>query len=164
MKALFLDMDSTLIKTKSKEKYPINIDDWIFIDGALKTAGDFIKNGYLPIIVTNQGGISDGYITKDEVDTKINNVIRTAENNLKLKHGTFKYYFAETNDKDDIMRKPNPGMAIAANLDHKIDLANSIMVGDMSSDEGFAKNAGIGTFYWASDFAKMKNIEQHDTI
>ena len=45
----------------------------------------------------------------------------------------------------DPMRKPVPGMLLAAARDHGLDLARSWMVGDTVSDMGAGRNAGCRT-------------------
>ena len=43
------------------------------------------------------------------------------------------------------MRKPAPGMVLAAQAEHNLDLATSWLVGDHDRDIELARNAGIGT-------------------
>lgn len=149
MKGLFLDMDHTVIKPKSGETFPKDKDDWEFIPGALDTIKLFVKQGYLPILVTNQGGIGT-YQTEEEVISKLETITKQMEDFLDIPD--VPYYYSKTRNPDDPMRKPNTGMQEAASKDHNVDPAQSVMVGDMQSDLDFANNAGIPKFIWAKDF------------
>ena len=46
---------------------------------------------------------------------------------------------------EDPMRKPGPGMLLAAAATHGIDLGRSFMIGDTISDMGAGRNAGCRT-------------------
>lgn len=152
-KALFIDLDGTIIKTKSGETFPKNIDDWEFIDGVLSRIRLYRDNGYHICIVTNQAGIELGYITKEQFETKIDSICKEIEqyighsvNYSYCGYGT-SYY-----------RKPNPGFAYQFALELELDLRKSVMVGDMESDAKFAKNAMIGTYMDIKDFLEYKTI------
>lgn len=155
MRALFLDLDGTLITTKSGRKFPKDIHDWEFRPHVLDIAEQAKKDGLLLIIVTNQGGIEKGILK--EVDFK--EKIRCLSEQLAIKTG-FKraedlfFYYATTTRSNDYNRKPNPGMAYRAALDHGLVLKECLMIGDASGKPGnhsaddvnFAKAAGIGKY------------------
>jgi histidinol phosphatase-like enzyme len=55
-------------------------------------------------------------------------------------------YYADSLDNDHPLRKPNPGMAFAAQADFPgIDFSRALMVGNNISDMEFGKNAGMYT-------------------
>lgn len=148
-KAVFIDLDHTLITTKSGRVFPIHSEDWKFLPDSLRALDYFYKAGYKIIIVSNQGGIEEGYITEKLFIAKIEKVCSTLEKLLKFKKNYIIYYYCST--MTDYNRKPNPGMAFEAALDYELDLIQSIMIGDMDSDKGFAVNAGINTYYDIND-------------
>lgn len=154
-KGLFLDLDHNIIRPKSGETFPKDIYDWKLIPNMVPMIFKYQEQGYIPIIVSNQGGIEDGYITEDGVNQKMRNIIDILSEVYDVEIET--YYFSTTNEKTDQMRKPNPGMAYEARDHLKIDLSQSIMVGDMESDEQFAINSGIGTFYYTDKFIESLN-------
>ena len=52
------DLDSTLIKTKTGKKYPINYNDWDFLyTNTKKILYHLILDNYCIIIISNQGGL-----------------------------------------------------------------------------------------------------------
>lgn len=148
-KALFLDLDGTVIKTKSGKTFPINIDDWEFVSGVLPAIKRYTEQGYYVLIVTNQGGIELGHITAEDIDQKLTTISQEIEQYVRAEIGFLYCAFMEGYD-----RKPNPGMAYKYAILLNLNLKESVMVGDMPTDEQFAINAGIGTFYWISDFIK----------
>jgi D-glycero-D-manno-heptose 1,7-bisphosphate phosphatase len=46
--------------------------------------------------------------------------------------------------KDDLSRKPKPGMILEAERELNLDLASSILIGDKSSDSQAGISAGVG--------------------
>jgi D-glycero-D-manno-heptose 1,7-bisphosphate phosphatase len=153
-RALFLDLDGTIIKTKSGKDYPIDTNDWEFMPAILTLIKKYNDEGFIIIIVSNQGGIEAGIVDAvkfDEKFDKIRNEIAqyTGEN----VNGMYCPFL----NKDHYHRKPNPGMAYTAALKLELSLRNSIMVGDMDSDAKFAKNAYIGTYYDIKDFLRTES-------
>ena len=69
-RALFLDLDHTLIKPSSGNVFPETLDDWEFIPEVIEFAKRLKSYGYYLVIVTNQGGIESGYITEKEFHYK----------------------------------------------------------------------------------------------
>lgn len=152
-KALFMDLDHTVVRPKHGAKFPKDIHDWEFIPGVLDKMKRFNELGYLILIVSNQGGIELGYTTIPEFTGKMFDIM-VAANSYDVTINNYMYCIS--NDKADHMRKPNPGMAEILATMNNIDLENSIMVGDMDTDEGFAKNAGIGEFYYIDKFLRLE--------
>lgn len=156
-KALFLDLDGTIIKTKSGQTFPNNLDDWDIIEGILPRIRAYKEAGYYICIVTNQGGIEQGYITKEQFETKLERISKEIEQYIgigvnSMWCGNMKSYF----------RKPNPGMAYQLALELELNLRESVMVGDMDSDEKFAKLAHIGVYQDVKDFIYDSQIRNYE--
>jgi len=148
-KALFLDLDGTIITTKSGKEFPEDEYDWKFLPAILGEIRRWSDNGYIICIVTNQGGIEMGYTTNEIITNKIATISKEIES----------YIGAAVNsvycpNLDGYHRKPFPGMAYTLAIQLELDLALSVMVGDSKSDEGFATSAGIGNFMYVTDFTK----------
>lgn len=151
-KALFLDLDHTIVKPRSGERFPRDKDDWEFLPKILHKINHYYNKDHIPIVVTNQGGIEAGYVDFNDFIDKADTVTRKIASYLDYHDGRIPYYFCQYVDDSNYYRKPNPGMAIKAALDFELNLYASLMVGDMDSDKKFAKSAGIGTFYYISNF------------
>lgn len=148
-KALFLDLDGTIITTRSGETFPKTIDDWKFLPNVLNKIKFYSDEGYIVCIVTNQGGIELGYVTQEDFETKFSNIIAEIEQFIRTDVNALYCMYM-----NGYYRKPNPGMAYQLAQDLSLNLKNSIMVGDSDSDKEFADNAGIGTFMFATDFTE----------
>jgi len=147
-KALFLDLDHTLIHPKSGDTFPRDKDDWEFIPDVIDRLYRKVQGitGWPIIIVTNQGGVAAGFQTKEDVESRLLSIVTVLRNHTRAEvHTCVAYDY-------DYKRKPLPGMAYEVALRLQPDLKGSVMVGDMDSDKEFADNAGIGTFIWAKDY------------
>jgi len=146
-KPVFADLDGTLIETVSGKAFPESVNDWKIKEGVLQALHNY---GCTSLhIVTNQGGIEMGFVNREEWFDKINNIIAL----LHKKMPGVKIYFdvCTSNDKNNPMRKPNPGMVIKWTPSF-YKPSRCIMIGDASglpgqfsdSDRKCAENANIG--------------------
>jgi D-glycero-D-manno-heptose 1,7-bisphosphate phosphatase len=108
------------------------------------------KKDYLVIIVTNQAGIGRGYYTESDFLNLMEWVkIKFIENGGLIDDYFFcpfhPVYGIGSYKKKSDLRKPNPGMIYKAQIKHKIDLSQSIMIGDKDSDIEAGIRAGILT-------------------
>lgn len=150
-KALFLDLDGTIIRTKSGSEFPKNEDDWKFLPGILNKIKKYSEDGYVICIVSNQGGIEMGHVTHEFVNNRLLKISNEIEDYIRIGINTI--YCPSIDMTYD--RKPNPGMAYTLALQLNLNLRESIMVGDAESDKLFAYNAGIGEFFYATDFTQV---------
>lgn len=56
VKVIFIDLDGTLIQTKSGNTFPVNNDDWKIIDSVWRVLPLMLRQFDHIMIVTNQGG------------------------------------------------------------------------------------------------------------
>ena len=145
-KALFLDLDSTLITTQTGRTFPIHYKDWKLIDDTVDLIEIFYKKGYKIIIVSNQGGIEEGYIEESIFIRKIETICKFIEAGLRMKDNSIAYFYHSS--IEGYNRKPNPGMGWLAKRDFpKINFQESIMVGDSFSDMEFGWQLGTKTVF-----------------
>ena len=141
---LFLDRDGVINHDKVGS-YIFNADEFKFMEGAPGLFKKLTDTFNRIIVVTNQRGIGRGLMTIDDLDG-IHKKMLEGVNGAggKIDH----IYFAPGIDNKDFLRKPNPGMALAAQADFPdIDFSESIMIGNNITDMEFARNAGIRTVY-----------------
>jgi bifunctional polynucleotide phosphatase/kinase len=132
------DLDYTIIKPKSNNIFPKNIDDWIFINNVENKFKNIINNNNLIIIFSNQKNKKE-----DEIMMKINNIHREL--------GIDFIFICSL--QDDIYRKPRIGMwkYLLQTTKIKINKKNCLYVGDMAgritdkydTDIKFALNLNI---------------------
>lgn len=149
-KVILCDLDGTLIVTKSGEKFPKDYDDWKF-KPLIRDAIVEYNPRYI-FIISNQGGIAEGFVDKAKFDVKFHKII----DEIKT-WGNFIVdgIYSESNNSEDYYRKPNIGMVEFFRFDYvdgyDFNLRDALMIGDASgkkgqfSDSDFqcAKNAGI---------------------
>lgn len=133
---IFSDLDGTLINTISGEQFPKGIWDMQIRFEVL----DAIKSLHpqYVFIVSNQGGIENGFVDEDNFRVKLDYVIRAIREYCGCKcYGVC----CITNDKLNPRRKPNTGMLeyllekYAWNYSNNIK-QKSLMIGDASGKEG----------------------------
>ena len=160
MKTIFLDRDGVINKDHG---YVYKWENFDFIPGSLKALQILTKYNYKIIIVTNQAGIARGYYTENDfkiLTDQFNNFCKN--NNITIldtlycphhKDGKIKEYI-----KDCECRKPSPGMFYKASKIHKINLNESIMVGDNFTDLIASSKAGITKNFLVNKNHNFKKI------
>ena len=135
-KVLFCDLDGTLIETISGETFPKGIWDMRIKFDVL----DAIKklNPQYILIVSNQGGIENGFVNADNFHVKSEYIARSIWEYCGCECYAM---YCETNDKSDPYRKPNTGMLedllekyVGDDFDYI--KQKSLMIGDASGKEG----------------------------
>lgn len=141
---LFLDRDG-VINYEKYEDYIYNYDEFLFYEGVPEAIKYFSERFGRVIIATNQRGIGRGLMTEADlfdIHTKMLRDLEAAGGRID------KIYFCPAVNNDHPDRKPQPGMAWAAQRDFPaIDMPRSIMVGNTLSDMEFGRNAGMHTVF-----------------
>ncbi len=137
-KALILDYDGTLRKTKSGAKYPISISDIEILPGRKEILKKYLADGYKLLGASNQSGIAKG-------DLKLDIARACFEYTNKLLGVDIEYQFCPHKIPPIICfcRKPSPGLPVYFIEKHKLDRDQTIFVGDMTTDRTCASRAGI---------------------
>lgn len=100
------------------------------------------KSGFMAVIITNQRGVGKG-VYSDETLQKIHNKMTDELGEVGLFLDGV--YACTTADPDSPLRKPKPGLILAAVEDLKIDIHKSWMVGDRETDVQAGQAAGCRT-------------------
>lgn len=156
-KALFLDRDGIINVDKG---YVHKWEDIIWIPETFDMIKLANEKHYKVIVLTNQSGIASGMYTHEDVHAlheKMHAFL--SQKNLKVDDW---FYCAEM---DSESRKPRPGMLLAAQAKHDIDLASSFMVGDKVSDvfETDGKFQGPNTFLVKGNY-DLKDAHTRDRV
>jgi len=146
-KAVFLDRDGVINKDKG---YVHTVDEFEFIEGVFEACLTLKQMGYLLIVVTNQSGIARGLYSEADFEHLTEWMDwNFADKGVEL-DGI--YYCPHHPEKgldeykqDCDCRKPKPGMLTSAAQFLKIDMSQSVMVGDKADDMRAAKAAGINS-------------------
>lgn len=151
-KVVFFDRDGTLIIDKVYLNDPEQIE---YLPGAFEELAKLRDAGFQFVIVTNQSGVARGLVTIENL-----NEIHRRIGEAFAAHGiTFLgYYYAPYSvESNHYMRKPNPGMLVAAGEDHRINFARSWMIGDRATDVEAGHAAGCRTVL-------LDGIETDETV
>ncbi|PXF48982.1 Bifunctional polynucleotide phosphatase/kinase [Gracilariopsis chorda] len=125
VKIAAFDLDSTLITTKSRAKFPKSPNDWRLLNSQIQPMiSALADDGYLIVIFTNQAGVSNGRINESFVKTRLQGILAA----LKVDVGVF-----VATGKDNF-RKPATGMwdklvQMIGGIE-RVDDQNSFYVGD----------------------------------
>lgn len=144
-RALFLDRDGVV---NEEVGYLHRVEDVRFVEGIFSLCRTATRLGYRLIVVTNQAGIARGFYTEDDFERLMawmREVLRTEGVELDAvyycpfhpEHGIGAY----KREHED--RKPGTGMLLRGARDLGVSLAESVLVGDRSSDIAAANAAGL---------------------
>ena len=151
-KIIFIDLDGTLIDTASGETFPKGIWD-LWIDWAVwKALKEYAYQNETDsiFVVSNQGGIEEGYVHEYAFEAKFNYILCALEEYTGV---NVQGEYCSSNDKNNKFRKPNTGMLeyLLEEAYVVCDKEEMIMIGDASgktnqfsdSDLKTALNFGI---------------------
>lgn len=152
-KALFLDIDGTIRVTEHlPNKYPTHPDEVQLLhdSSAMRNKLESYKSqGYKLIGLSNQSGISKGTVTVEQVDE----IFERTRSLLGYSEDEFPILYCphRSNPITCFCRKPQSGMVMECVTKLKVNPHQSIMVGDMKTDEEMAKRLGI-KYYDVAEF------------
>lgn len=139
-KAIFLDRDGVI--NKEIGRYVYNINDFVFNEGIFEKLKEFHNQGYLFIVISNQGGVAKGIYSKYDVETLNQHIFREfKKHDIEIAEI---YYCPHHPDYTNcICRKPNSLLIEKAIARFNIDKSKSYFIGDMNRDIEAAFNAEI---------------------
>jgi D-glycero-D-manno-heptose 1,7-bisphosphate phosphatase len=145
-KGIFLDRDGTIIKDQIYLNDPAEIYYLPRVWEGLRLLRDM---GFHFYIATNQSGVARGLVDIENLYA-IHDQIRAdaAREGIDFEGFYYAPYAVVTNH---YMRKPNPGMLITAAREHGVDLKQSWMIGDRSTDIEAGHNAGTRAIFLEVD-------------
>lgn len=144
------DKDWTICYPKDGGKFINKVEQQVLMPGIAEACAYLKAEGHKLAVASNQGGVAYGIMSAEEAQAIVEHAARLI--------GADAYKFCphhpDGNNEYAIAcacRKPAPGMILdlADFLDTPLD--EVVFVGDMSSDEEAAKNAGV-EFVWADSF------------
>ena len=137
-KAIFLDRDGVINVEKN---YLYKIEDFEFIDGVFESL-EYLQNlGFKLFVITNQSGIGRGYYCLDDFNKLTSWMVKEFEKKSIVISQV--ECCPHTPSDNCSCRKPKTGMIESILKNHEIDLENSWLIGDKSSDIKCAINAKI---------------------
>jgi len=150
-KGLLLDVDGTLRKTKSGELFPRDPDDVELLPGRREILRRWVDDGYALFLVSNQSGVASEKVTREAVEAAFARTIEL----LGLPVAEVTYCPHPAFPVGCFCRKPLPGLGVALIQRHQLAREHLIMVGDMDSDQAFARALGA-RYVTAEEFFAAK--------
>lgn len=140
-KAIFLDRDGVL--NHEINDYICRPEDFEVLEYQIPPLKKLHDEGYLLIIITNQGGIALKRYTEETL-AGMHKLLseRFEAQGAKITHA---YYCPHhpTVEGECACRKPKSGMLLEAIATYNIDPAQSVMIGDKQRDVEAANGAGV---------------------
>ena len=137
-KAIFLDRDGIINVDHS---YVYEKENFEFCEGIFETLQYFLSLDYLLFVVTNQSGIGRGYYSEEDFE-KLTSWMLDVFTCKEIKIQKV-YHCPHNPDEGCKCRKPATAMFEKAKKEFNIDMQNSWMIGDKSSDIQAGINANI---------------------
>ncbi len=136
-KAVFIDRDGVLIRDAD---HLSSVAGLVVLKGAPPALQLLRKAGFKIIIVTNQSGVARGYFTLKTVRA-IHAELRRRLARAGARWDAI-YVSPHGPHSKHPWRKPGTGMLLAAKRKYGLDLGNSFLIGDKTSDIECARRAG----------------------
>lgn len=135
--AVFLDRDGTI---NEHIEYLSDPNGFKAVPGSFEAIKRLRDLGYRIVVVSNQPGIGLGYFTREDLYAVNREMMRQAS---RVGASFDKIYFCPHSKADGCeCRKPGTYFVARAERELNVDIARSFVIGDMTSDIKFGKNAG----------------------
>ena len=141
-KAIFLDRDGVLIQERGD--YTWLLEDLKINLGVPEALVNFLNQGYLLIVISNQGGIGKNLYTKQDADYLHLHLSRSlGMSGIKITE----YYYCphHPTTSNCICRKPDSQLLEKAIARFNIDPEKSYFIGDTERDRISGEKAGVKT-------------------
>lgn len=152
--AFFLDRDGVVIKVRYLENLRpgdevkprfVTIPEVVVLPGVAAALRTIRERGFLAVVVTNQGYVGRGVVTRDELDAVHRHINMLLERE-GARIDAF-YVCPHPKEAECECRKPKPGLFLRAAAELGIDLERSVMVGDRTSDILAGRAAGCAASF-----------------
>ncbi|MHB1456451.1 MAG: D-glycero-beta-D-manno-heptose 1,7-bisphosphate 7-phosphatase [Armatimonadota bacterium] len=156
--AVFVDRDGVI--NLNRDDYVKNVDELVFIPGALIALEILNKAGMAVVIISNQAGIARGVIDSKDltaIDLKLNECVNESGGNI---HAI--YYCRHKPEDQCHCRKPKPGLILQAIEEMNLAEIRSYLIGDALSDIDAGSSAGCTTILVLSGRTTIKEVDLWD--
>jgi len=138
--ALFMDRDGVIIEYR--KHYVRSWSDVVIYPSALAALAKVKDSPYKVVIITNQSAVGRGIIS---LNAAIDINKRLVDQIIKGGGKVDRIFMCPHKPEDNCQcRKPKPGLIIQAAEELKLDLPNSVLIGDALSDLEAGQVAGVG--------------------
>jgi D-glycero-D-manno-heptose 1,7-bisphosphate phosphatase len=159
-KAIFLDRDGVL--NHEIYDYICTLEEFEVLTYQIPPLKKLYDEGYMLIVITNQGGIATNRYTEDTL-AEMHKILfdKFEEQGAKITHAYYCPHHPSVSGPCEC-RKPGSGMLLEAIATYDIDPALSVMIGDKPRDVEAANGAGVKGILIAPDeqinYEKIKEV------
>ncbi len=140
--AAFLDRDGVLNVRLPGDTYVTRPEELELLPHAAEGARQLHERGYLLVVITNQRGVSRGFMSEADLAAVHDRLRRLlAEAGAPL---AGIYHCPHGDQHACRCRKPLPGLIERAAAEHDLDLPRSVLIGDSPRDAQAGQAAGVG--------------------
>src|SRR3954470_22544947 len=150
--AIFFDRDNTLIVSDGYLSEPAKV---VLVDGAAEAVAKARQLGFVVVVFSNQSGVARGLFPEEAVwavNSRLNELLKAAKSTATIALHEYCPYHpdakVEKYRQDSPLRKPKPGMILAAADKLKLDLGRSWVIGDAPRDIEAGRAAGCRTIVY----------------
>lgn len=152
-KAIFFDRDGVL--NKEIGDYVTNELDFELLPDAVDCIKLALENGFIAIVITNQGGIAKKLYDFNLVNALHNKIQKESGNSIT----EFFYCPHHQSVGKCICRKPDSLMLEKAIAKYQVDVNKSLMIGDTERDIQAAEKVGLNTLLIQPNSNKLHLLE-----
>lgn len=147
-RAVFLDRDGVI--NQERGHYTFGLDEFVLNDGLFDALKAFQDNGFLLIVITNQGGIAKGLYSRTDVEILNKYLVETlVEKGIHLLEIYYCPHHPETGKC--LCRKPESLMLEKALARFNIDASKSYFIGDNDRDIIAGRAVNVNTIHIESN-------------
>jgi D-glycero-D-manno-heptose 1,7-bisphosphate phosphatase len=141
MKAIFLDRDGVILNN-SCQYYIWQTSQLEWVEGIFANLKMLSDRGFKLFVVSNQGGVSKGLYSKQEVN-RFHELLseRFKDHDIRIEEYCFCPHHPDF--EKCLCRKPNHLMIAKLTAKYQIDKSQSYFIGDSETDMEAARQAGI---------------------
>lgn len=157
MPTVFLDRDGVINRNRPSGDYVKSWQEFEFLPGSLRAIARLTHAGFRLLVITNQACIGKGIVTWDTVQ-QIHELLMQE---VARAGGRIEAVLCCPHTPDDscCCRKPAPGLLRLAEEKYKIDLRQSILVGDSVNDIQTAAAVGMPAIMVLSGLGRNSDLE-----
>lgn len=157
MKTIFLDRDGVINRFPGVGHYVLSQKDFQFLPKAVEAIALLTKNGFAPIVISNQGCVAHGLVTSQDLWAMTERMKHAIE---KAGGKIVEVYYCEHRESDHCeCKKPKTGLFKKALERYPADLKATYFIGDTEMDIEAGKNIGCKTVLVLCGRSSVLDIE-----
>ena len=157
MRTIFLDRDGVINRFPGKGKYVTRPENLKVLPQALKGIRLLTKAGYRLVVVSNQGCVSRGLLSKKDLQTMTRRMLREVRTAGGKLHKVY-YCLHQTSDHCDC-KKPKTALFERALKGSRADRSGIFLIGDSEEDIRAGRALGCQTILALSGRTKKKDLK-----